>query len=185
MLKKKKKYLKEKQCRICGFRFIPRATTQVVCSPNCALALNKKKKEQEYDAETRRRKKAGKTRGDFAEDAQKAVNRFVRLRDAALPCISCGRSSNCQFHAGHYLTSGGHIELTYNTLNIHKQCAQCNNWKSANLIAYRANLVKKIGIEKVEWLEGPHELNKYTISDLKRIKAVFDRKYKILKAKTT
>ncbi|KPB51361.1 Prophage PssSM-02 [Pseudomonas coronafaciens pv. oryzae] len=34
---------------------------------------------------------------------------------------------------------------------------------------YRAELVRRIGIVNVEWLEGPHEPQKYTIEDLKAL----------------
>ena len=43
--------------------------------------------------------------------------------------------------------------------------------KSGNLGPYRMELIKRIGQEKVDWLEGPHEPKRYTIDDLKAIKA--------------
>jgi hypothetical protein len=43
--------------------------------------------------------------------------------------------------------------------------------KSGNLGPYRIELIKRIGQEKVDWLEGPHEPKRYTIDDLKAIKA--------------
>lgn len=36
---------------------------------------------------------------------------------------------------------------------------------------YRISLVQRIGAEKVEWLEGPHEPKRYTIENLEGIKA--------------
>ena len=146
----------------------------------CALKLNKKNKLRAYDAETRRLKATIKTRADYAEDAQKSINRYVRLRDDALPCISCNRHHSGQYHAGHWLSRGAFPELAYCLLNINKQCAPCNNEKSGNQALYRVSLVKKIGIDKVEWLEGPHEPLKASIDYLKRIKKVFDKKYKRL-----
>ena len=38
---------------------------------------------------------------------------------------------------------------------------------------YRINLVAKIGAEKVEWLEGPHEAKRYDLDEVKAIKAKF------------
>jgi hypothetical protein len=35
------------------------------------------------------------------------------------------------------------------------------------LSEYRSNLLKKIGLQKVEWLEGPHDPKKYVIEELK------------------
>jgi hypothetical protein len=54
---------------------------------------------------------------------------------------------------------------------------------SGNLINYRINLAKKIGVDLVEWLEGPHEPKKYTIEQLREIKATYSRKARELKNK--
>ena len=41
--------------------------------------------------------------------------------------------------------------------------------------------MKKIGVEKVEWLEGYHEPKKYTIEQIKDIRAKYQLKLKELK----
>jgi hypothetical protein len=41
--------------------------------------------------------------------------------------------------------------------------------------------VKRIGADKVDWLEGPHEPKRYTIEELKTIKAEYRAKTKELK----
>ena len=46
---------------------------------------------------------------------------------------------------------------------------------------YRIELVKRIGTDKVDWLEGPHDPKRYTIEDLKNIKAEYLAKTKELK----
>jgi len=67
-------------------------------------------------------------------------------------------------------------------MNIHKQCNKnCNLSLSGNIPRYRPNLIKKIGLQNVEWLEGPHEIQKLTISDAKEIKAYYKEQLKILK----
>jgi len=43
---------------------------------------------------------------------------------------------------------------------------------------YRQALIEKIGIDKVEWLEGPHEPQKYTVDDLISIKAEYTKRLK-------
>ncbi|MGB1651176.1 MAG: recombination protein NinG, partial [Acidimicrobiales bacterium] len=50
-----------------------------------------------------------------------------------------------------------------------RQCAQCNNWKSGNLTEYRSNLIKKIGLEEVERLEGSQKPRNYTIPELREL----------------
>lgn len=128
-----------------------------------------------------------KTRSQWMNEAQVWVNRFIRLRDKGLPCISCGRVMNeggyvgaGGIHAGHYRSRGACPELRFHEDNIHAQCAQCNNENSGNQIMYRKGLIKKIGIEKVEWIEGPHDPKKYTIDELKELIATYKAKVKAL-----
>ena len=98
---------------------------------------------------------------------QTEFNKFIRLRDSEEPCISCQRFHSGQIHAGHYLSVGARPELRFEESNCHAQCKQCNMDLSGNLIFYRIHLWTKIGLEKVEWLEGPHEPKKYSVEDLK------------------
>lgn len=112
--------------------------------------------------------------------AQQAFNAFIRYNDRSDPCISCGRYHSGQYHAGHYRSTGAHPELRFEELNCHKQCAPCNNHLSGNIADYRINLIKKIGIDKVEWLEGPHEHKKYTCEELKEIETYYKQKLKEL-----
>jgi len=130
-------------------------------------------KERQERKELRARKERLKTRSDHAKDAQAEFNKYIRLRDDRLPCVSCGRHHSGQYHAGHYRTVGSHPELRFNELNCHKQCSVCNNHKSGNIVEYRINLLQRIGSVKLEWLEGPHEPKKYTIEELKAIKAKY------------
>ena len=153
---------------------------QRVCSLDCALSiasLAKAKRERKAVVDdkkaTREKLDAMKPRSDWAKEAQAAFNKWVRLRDAAQPCISCGRHHQGQYHAGHYMSRGARPELAYEPLNCHKQCSPCNTHLSGNIALYRQSLVREIGIEKVEWLEGPHELKHYSADDLKAIKAKY------------
>lgn len=116
------------------------------------------------------------------KEAQKAFNAFIRERDKNEPCISCGRHHTGQYHAGHYKSAGGNPEIRFEPLNCHKQCSVCNNHLSGNLVNYRVNLIDKIGLEKVEWLEGPHEPQKYTCEDLLKIEQEYKKKLKELKS---
>lgn len=159
-----------KTCSACKTKFEPVRTGQVACGWECAIRhiLNLKAKR---DAKEHRERKAKlKTRRDWLREAQAAVNLFIRLRDRLEPCISCGRQHQGQWHAGHYLSTGAHPELRFEELNIWKQCQPCNVHLSGNVIEYRKNLIRKIGVERVEWLEGHHEPKHYSIDDLKAIK---------------
>ena len=139
------------------------------------------KKGQKIERKRIKTKKASlKTKGDHAKEAQTAFNRFIRLRDEAQPCISCGSYHTGQYHAGHYRSVGSTPELRFEEDNCHKQCSVCNNHKSGNLINYRINLIKKIGLQRVEWLEGPHEPKHYTIEQLNEIKKHYRAKARLL-----
>jgi hypothetical protein len=177
------KKIKPKKCKVCKLPYIPRSTFQKICSPDCAIEQNRINRMKEWDDETKRRKKAIKSKADYEEDAQKAVNAYIRIRDAVFPCISCGNYHNGQYHAGHYRSVGSAPELRFNTYNIHKQCAPCNNHLSGNPIPYRKRLKAKIGKARLDWLEGPHEPLKYTIDQLVKLRRIFKLKTKRLKNK--
>ncbi|MNN35088.1 Bacteriophage Lambda NinG protein [compost metagenome] len=57
----------------------------------------------------------------------------------------------------------------------------CNQHKSGDIVNYRINLVQRIGAEQVAWLEGPHKAQRYTIDELKALKAEYRAKIKALK----
>lgn len=125
-----------------------------------------------------------KSRSEWAREAQAAFNAFIRARDADLPCISCGRHHQGQYHAGHYLSVGARPELRFVELNVAKQCAPCNTHLSGNAVMYRKALVDRIGTASVDWLEGPHPTRHYSVDDLREIKKTYAAKAReLLKAK--
>lgn len=167
-----------KACSVCKTKFTPVRSLQKVCGPKCASIHVENQKRKQRKAielverrEIRVRKQRLKSRADYLRETQAIFNQWIRLRDAAEPCISCGRHHDGQYHAGHYRTVASAPELRFEPLNVWKQCAPCNNHKSGDIVNYRANLVSKLGAEKVEWLEGPHEPKRYTIEDLQAMKA--------------
>jgi hypothetical protein len=167
----------KRKCRHCRQPFTPANSLQVACSLPCALELAPgiaEKKRKAVEAEKRKAHRAArqklKTRQDWLREAQQAFNAWVRERDHGMPCISCGTTTAGQWHAGHYRTTKAAPELRFEPLNCHKQCAQCNNFDSGNIVEYRLSLINRIGADKVDWLEGPHEAKKYTIDDLREIR---------------
>ncbi|EGH43286.1 bacteriophage lambda NinG [Pseudomonas syringae pv. pisi str. 1704B] len=179
-----------KKCRVpeCGASFVPQKLGQAVCSPACAIidaprnqAKARKALAQVERSEIKVRKEKLKTRSDHMKDTQQAFNEGVRHRDAALPCVSCGRHHQGKYDAGHYRTVGSNPALRFEPLNCHKQCVPCNQHKSGNVVEYRLELVRRIGIVNVEWLEGPHEPQKYTVDELKALTAKYRALTKELK----
>ncbi len=184
---------RRKRCPECRVLFVPARNGQAVCGEiGCAIAHGKSEKGRAIAgkalAEVGRRdikvrKEKLKSRADHARDTQQAFNEWVRLRDADLPCVSCGRHHDGQYHAGHYRTVAANPEIRFEPLNVHKQCAPCNNHKSGDIVNYRIELVKRIGTEAVEWLEGPHEAKKYTVEELKAMTADYRAKTRELKGR--
>jgi Bacteriophage Lambda NinG protein. len=182
-----------KRCRVesCRTLFVPARMGQAVCSPACAIIdapKNQDKARKAIQQEDRKSLRAAKervkTKGQYMREAQAAFNAWVRARDAGLPCVSCGTTADVQYAAGHFRSAGGHPELRFEPLNVHLQCNRnCNMAKSGNLGPYRLELIKRIGQDKVDWLEGPHEPKRYTIDELKAITAEYRAKTRELKRK--
>lgn len=188
---------KSKKCPICKTKWQPFSSMEKVCSIPCALEHAKRrrekaesKSEKAFRAETRRLKEAIKPRGKWLKEAQAAFNKFIRLRDYNEPCISCDKpatkdrrylfNTGGDWDCGHYRSVGSMPSIRFEESNAHKQCKKCNQFLSGNVADYRIRLIKRIGEEKLSWLEGPHEPKKYTIEDLKEIKAMYKQKAKEL-----
>ncbi|MDV2861829.1 recombination protein NinG [Phytobacter ursingii] len=188
-----------RKCTVCREWFEPIRSEQYVCSYECACvhgkAANdaakaekqrkeKKRRLEEEKADRQRqaeRRMAVKPLSYFIKQAQHAFNEFIRYRDRDLPCISCGRHHDGQYHAGHFRTTGASPELRFDEDNCHKQCSACNNHLSGNLTAYRPALIAKIGQARFDALMGPHALPKWSREDYIRIRDEYRAKLRDLK----
>ncbi|MDD2046126.1 recombination protein NinG [Pseudomonas putida] len=188
------KEVKQKTCKSCGGKFRPSFnSTQVVCSPKCALAhapANHDKARKAIDqcerSEIKVRKEKLKSRGDYMREAQQAFNAYIRLRDqlAGHACISSGRPLDWNGNAvdaGHYRSVGAAPHLRFDERNVHAQSKEQNRYLSGNATDYRVGLIRRIGLAEVEALERDQSVRKYTIEDLKAIKAEYRAKIKQLK----
>ncbi|WP_289394411.1 recombination protein NinG [Mannheimia haemolytica] len=183
---------KQHKCKECGSYYIKFQSTQQVCSVKCAMAMGKRKTEAKRKKsakidrlEQRKRLEKLKSRRDFEKDLQKIFNKFIRLRDKDLPCISCGRYHQGKYDAGYYKTVGGNPELRFNEDNCHSQCVPCNRHLHGNIVNYRVNLIEKIGLERVEFLERKdHPPLKLTIEQIKDLIKVYKAKCKELERVT-
>ena len=163
------------KCKNCKDVFTPKWFNWKFCDKDLCHNLGVKelvKKEREKKAkqerkETKKAKEALLTHRDYLKLFQTVFNTYIRERDKDLPCISCGKNNEKQFHAGHYRSVGSCPELRFEELNVWRQCATCNTYLHGNLIEYRKELINRIGVEKVEWLEGYQPSNKMLISEIK------------------
>lgn len=172
------------RCKKCKEKFEARFPFQKHCTThtdciNAELEYKRGLAKKSWNKKKKAIKETLKTNKDYLKELQVVFNKFIRLRDEGKSCISCQRPAKTS-HCGHYRSSGGNPELRFNELNCSLQCAHCNLFLHGNLIDYRINLIKKIGIEKVEWLEGSHPLKKYSTSELLELKEVYKKKIKEL-----
>lgn len=192
--------VRRRRCAICREWFTPRFQNERWCCPEhgteLALRLREKthqkaiqaaelrrtEKEREQKDKLKIRRLAVKPRSYWIKQAQQAVNAYIRERDRDLPCISCGTFTAAQWDAGHYRTTAAAPQLRFNECNIWRQCQVCNQHKSGNLVPYRAELIRRIGIEQVEAIESNHDRHHWTIEECKAIRAEYQQKLKELKA---
>lgn len=128
--------------------------------PNKPKKVNSKSKQSlNVDAI---QKYSDKTTPQLIKIAERHFNTFIKLRDTddygRGNCISSGQplkypSKDKKAQAGHYYSGGHYPWLKFHEYNVHLQGKSDNYFKSGNLIEYRKNLIKKIGIENVEELD--------------------------------
>jgi len=199
MAKKPRRKCANKECRQW---FLPARDGQVVCCYECATvvakaqtaknraeALQAEKKRQREDEKAgpqrrRERRVALKTKTQWKSEAQNAFNRYVRLRDAGKPCISCGRLPAQKYggtmDCGHYRPRGAAGHLAFNLHNTAAQCVQCNRDRAGAQKAFEHGLIQRIGSEKVEALNNNNVVRKFDVPYLQRIKSIFTRKARAL-----
>jgi len=186
---------KNKLCKKGNFdkraKFEPERVGQACCSVECAIELIQSKtyvnqREKEIRVKNVKEKKIlmdkWKTHGQWIQDFQKVFNKFIRLRDLGIPCISCGTAKAEDWHAGHYIATT-YQYLRFNELNVNVQCSKCNTHLRGNLIPYRIALIEKIGLVAVEELENTRHLTlKLTIPEIKEQIEIYKAKIKSIES---
>ncbi|MGQ3894976.1 recombination protein NinG [Enterobacter hormaechei] len=159
-----------------------RAKEKVKAEAKCIR--ERKEKEREERRDLKARKVALKTKPQWRSEAQAAFNRYVRLRDAGKPCISCGRLPEQKFggtmDCGHYRTRGAAAHLAFNLHNTAAQCVYCNRDRDGAQKAFEQGLIERIGAEKVEAINNDNSVRRFDIPYLQRIKSIFTRKARAL-----
>jgi len=174
------------RCKNCKSKFEPKTFNRKFCyKDECIDAYFehlKKEAAKKWNREKKKRKEQLQTVQDLLKVAQSVFNKWVRLRDEGMPCISCQNPVPKKVNAGHYIASGKSKYLSFNEDNVNLQCEFCNTYKHGNLIDYRINLIKKIGLQRVEQLENDrHIVKKYTREELKEVIKKYKAKIKAFK----
>ena len=180
--------VKLRKCAICRTSFEKRSMGHTACSPACAVQVAIAKSIKADKAKDAARRENIKTRSDYIKEAQVAFNAYIRARDADKPCISSGvmptqGTMGGAFDAGHYRSIGSAPHLRFNEFNVHGQSKHDNRYLAGNAVDYRIGLIKRIGLPLVESLECDDLPAKWSIDDLKAIKATYRAKLRdLLKA---
>lgn len=196
---------KLRKCRQCGERkpVDEGVITPIAffCCMPCAVEYAREKSrkavrrliakvDREVEAKAKEERKAERQRkidvkpiGYWAKRSQDAFNAFIRARDEGLPCVSCGHpdDGSRQRHASHFRSVGASPSTRFMEINVHASCSICNNWLSGNIGQYKTELIRRIGQEGVDLLEGPHEPKRYRREDYQAIEAEYKAKLAELK----
>ena len=153
-----------KQCKVCKTVFTPKqyASCKIKCV-ECIFAYHKRKL-CDYQKKQLKKQIAKNANCKVKPLKQKidrkwiALSKFIKERDAGLPCISCGKQmQEYEIQAGHYIASGKSVKLKYEPRNIHAQCWNCNNnhqLQQQMQEGFRNGLIARYGMQEVEWLES-------------------------------
>jgi len=173
---------KKKRCKACKKYFQPEKQMQSVCDWQCAADHAKSLRIKREASEAKRVRKETKQKlveirplSKWLKIVERYCNQYVKLRDFYEPCISCGTTNpNIKYDAGHYRTVKAAPQLRFHLDNIHKQCSNnCNVHLSSNTFYYRPRLIKKIGMERFEFIENYNEIHRYTVDECKELIAKF------------
>jgi hypothetical protein len=173
--------MKTRKCKYCRSVFSPITTLQKNCfDPNCVSEWIQEVKQKNWQKKKAKLKADLMTLSDYVKLTQQVFNKYIRLRDVGNVCISCQKKP-LKENAGHFYNANNHWSVRFDERNVHLQCEHCNTFLSGNLIYYRENLLKKIGIEEFENLSAEAmKTRKFTIEELKEIIATYKKKCKEL-----
>ena len=171
--------MKTRKCTYCKSVFSPITSLQKNCfEPNCVTEWLNEVKQKNWKRKKAKLKMDLMTIQDYVKLAQQVFNKFIRLRDAGNLCISCQKKP-LKENAGHFYNANNHWSVRFDERNVHLQCEHCNTYLSGNLIYYRENLLKKIGIEEFENLSvEATKTRKFTTDELKEIISTYKKKIK-------
>lgn len=139
--------MKPKLCKVCKNPFEPFKSTDKVCSYLCAKLLAEQKEiDDRYNKAKESLAKSDRVR-DLMKIAKLLMQKYARLRDKDLPCISCGNDKSSVWDGGHFFKSELYSGVRLDELNIHKQCRKCNTFLNGNEIGYVEGFIKRYGFE--------------------------------------
>lgn len=169
------------RCKNCREKFEPIRFNHKFClKDECIKAFVEEVKTNQWKTTKKRMKEDLKTLQDWLKETQTIFNKYIRLRDMGLNCISCGQPPKKK-NAGHYFSSGGHSNVRFDEDNVHLQCEHCNTFLSGNLLNYQIGIEKRIGADRLIELQArAHLTKKWTIEELKDLIKTYKSKVRSL-----
>jgi len=170
------------KCRNCKDKFEPRQFNRKYCTKdecnNLYFEFLKAQALKKWSKEKKVKKENLQTVQELMKVAQVVFNKWIRQRDEGELCISCQKPPK-KANAGHYFSSGGHKNVTFNEDNVHLQCEYCNTFLHGNLLNYQVEIQKKIGADRLILLhEEAHKTRKFTRDELHEIIKKYKNKLK-------
>lgn len=139
---------KFKKCKQCGVKFAPQySSLQICCSIKCAREYNTKKEIDKRHKELKKGLKEQNKVSLLRDVSKRLVQKFARLRDKDLPCISCDSKTAQEWHGGHLFKAELYSGVLLSPKNVNKQCNKCNIHMDGNEAAYVLGFIKKYGQE--------------------------------------
>lgn len=121
-------------------------------------------------------------RRELMKKLEEVTPSYIKLRDWAKPCPSCGSQHNPSFDAGHYHKRSVEPAIKYHELNIHAQCIECNRFKNGMQTEFKRGLILRLGAEKFRELELlPKTQIRFTNWELAQLVEYRKNQIKILK----
>lgn len=126
------------------------------------------------------------TQPQLLKKAEKLVNEYIRLRDSQdgfFTCIACLKVLPVSsMNAGHFIPVSKSSNLRFHEDNISGECQGCNCFDRSHLVGYTLNLIKKIGQERVDWLQANrHIVKRWNKSELLEVIETYKQKLEQLK----
>ena len=173
------------KCKNCKDIFEPKQFNRKYCTKdecnNLYFEFLKYEIKRKWNKEKKVKKENLQTVQELLKLAQVVFNKWIRKRDQEnnLPCISCLNPKPKKVNAGHYFSSGGHKNVSFDPDNVHLQCEYCNTFLHGNLISYRTNLIERIGLKRYEALESKANITKkFTREELRELITEYKQKTK-------
>lgn len=171
------------KCKNCKSEFTPVRFNQKYCFDSfCVRVWVELEKEKQWKKKKKVLKDELQTVQELTKLAQVVFNKYIRIRDKAQPCISCGSKLGSKFDASHYYSAGGHSNVRFDEDNVHASCVYCNQFLHGNLLNYQIGIQQRIGADKlIELHAKAHETRKYTREELKEIIENYKQKINAIK----